>query len=80
MKDLNNILKGFDLADTHSDGTKQYSVKQMHHVIFDYFEVQYLTVFPNGDIDLAVGINCDSLDGVQNQLDEFHVYELTEIA
>lgn len=79
MKKLDDILKGFDLTDTWDDGTKQYTVKEMHHVLYDYFEVQHITVHPNGNIDAVTGINCDAFDNANN-LDEYHVYELTEIA
>jgi len=35
MKKLQDILKGFDLEETWDDGTKQYTVKQMHSVYYD---------------------------------------------
>ena len=80
MKKLDDILVGFDLVDSWDDGTKMYDVKQMHHVIFDYFVVNGITVFPNGNIDANVDKNCDLLEDVQNEMDEFHVYELSEVA
>jgi len=79
MKKLQDILKGFDLEETWDDGTKQYTVKQMHSVYYDYFEVNAITVYTAGVIDAVVGTNCDPFDGITD-LDEFHVYALTELA
>lgn len=79
MKKLDDILKGFQLTETHGAGIKEYDVKHMHHVLYDYFEVNGITVYPNGHIDANCGVNCDLFEGA-NDLDEFHVYELTEIA
>ncbi len=80
MKKLKDILdKGFDLVDTWDDGTKQYDVKHMHHVLYDYFEVNGITIYPDGNIDANCGVNCDLFAGA-NELDEYHVYTLTEIA
>ena len=79
MKKLEDILKGFELTDVHPDGTKQYDVKEMHSAYYDYFELNGITIRPNGSIDANYGVNCDLCEGA-NELDEYHVYELTEIA
>ena len=79
MKHLLDILQGFDLEETWDDGTKVYGVKPMHHVLYDYFVVNSIMIRPSGNIDASVGVNCDFFEGA-NKLDEFHVYELTEIA
>lgn len=79
MKKLDDILKGFDLTDTWDDGTKQYTTKPMHHIAYDYFEVHAMTVYPDGNIDLSVDTNCDLFEHA-NELDQYHVYALTEIA
>lgn len=80
MKKLDDILdKGFDLEDTFFDGAKQYVSKPGYHVVFDYFEVHAATIYPDGVINLSVDKNCDLLESVENDLDEFHVYELVEI-
>ena len=79
MKKLDDILKGFDLTDTWDDGTKQYTVKKMHFIQYDYFEVHSMTVYPDGNIELSVDTNCDLFEGATD-LDQYHVYLLTEIA
>lgn len=79
MKNLDDILdKGFDLTDIDPDGTRYYDTKHMHHVLYDYFEVNGITVYPDGKIDANTGINCDLFEGA-NDLDEYHVYKLTEL-
>ena len=80
MKQLNDILKGFELDAEWDDGTKRYNVKYMYHVVFDYFDVNDITVYPNGTIHAGVGINNDLLENCHTELDMFHVYKLTEIA
>jgi hypothetical protein len=47
--------------------------------MFDYFHVNAIMVYPDGTID-ARCIGAYLLEGIQNELDEFHVYELNEIA
>lgn len=80
MKKLTDILdKGFELFCTYEDGTKQYDVKLNCSVMFDYFHVNSVTVYPDGKINATIGVNCDLLEGIQNELDEFHVYELREL-
>ena len=80
MKQLNDILKGFELDAEWDDGTKRYNVKHMYHVVFDYFDVNDITVYPNGTIHAGVGINNNLLENCHTELDMFHVYKLTEIA
>ena len=78
-KKLDDILRlGFDLDHQDPDGSKTYVVKYMHSVYYDYFEVNYLYLQPDGRIDLSIGINGDPFDGA-DELDEFHVYKLTEL-
>lgn len=79
MKKLDDILKGFDLTDTWDDGTKQYTTKEMHFIQYDYFEVHHMTVYPDGNIELSVDTNCDLFERATD-LDQYHVYSLTEIA
>lgn len=80
MKKLDDILKGFDLTQTFPDGSKQYSIKQGCVAWwYDEAQIHYMTVYPDGNIDLVVDKNCDLVERA-NDLDEYNVFELTQIA